>query len=141
MFKHDVNTGNHESVLGNEGKDVKQRNIFTVNKQYMVHYCNNTYIYNTFNWQDTLTEYQCYISILQNNLFYYQLHSIVKCITGDSNGNLRAQIPNPAVSDELLTQIMAWKSEGARIDDIITRLRMRTVPARHVHTIHSWIDG
>ena len=82
----------------------------------MVHYYNNTYI-------------------------IFLTGNIVKCITGDSNGNLRAQIPNPAVSDEPLTQIMAWKSEGALIDDIITRLRMRTVPARHAHTIHSWIDG
>ena len=62
-------------------------------------------------------------------------------ITGDSNGNLRAQIPNPAVCDELLTKILAWKNEGALTDDIITRLRIRTVPSRYVHTIHSWIDG
>ena len=33
VFKHDVKAGNHETFLGNEGKDVKQQNIFFVNNK------------------------------------------------------------------------------------------------------------
>ena len=31
VFKHDVKAGNHEKILGNEGKDMKQQNLFIMN--------------------------------------------------------------------------------------------------------------
>ena len=37
-FKHDTKSGNRESYLGNEGKDVKHQNIFTVNIISNIHY-------------------------------------------------------------------------------------------------------
>jgi len=43
------------------------------------------------------------------------------------------------VSNELLTEIMVWKNEGASTDDVITRLRLRTVPSNY--PVHNWIEG
>jgi len=43
------------------------------------------------------------------------------------------------VSNELLTEIMAWKNEGSSTNDVITRLRLRTVPSNY--PVHNWIDG
>ena len=40
MFKHDVKAGNCKDFLGNEGKDVKQQNIFTVNNKHYTVYGN-----------------------------------------------------------------------------------------------------
>ena len=47
---------------------------------------------------------------------------------GAADGTVQAKLPNPAVSTHLLMEIMKWKEEGAQEDDIITRLRPRTVP-------------
>ena len=60
---------------------------------------------------------------------------------GNQNENTIAEVPNPAVSSQLLKEIQSWKDEGASIDDVITRLRMRTVPPGYVGTIHNWCDG
>ena len=46
---------------------------------------------------------------------------------------------NPAVSKELLEEILSWKIEGASNIDVITRLRQRTVPRGYEY--HSWIPG
>ena len=35
--------------------------------------------------------------------------------------------------------MLFWNQEGSRIEDVVTRLRMRTVPSGY--TIHNWIDG
>ena len=40
---------------------------------------------------------------------------------------------------DVLSEIFAWKQEGATLDDVVTRLRVRTVPSGY--TIHNWIDG
>ena len=62
------------------------------------------------------------------------------CFIGDVNGNnIKAQIANPAVKHNLLTEILSWNQEGTTIDDVVARLRIRTVPPGH--TIHNWIDG
>ena len=46
---------------------------------------------------------------------------------------------NPAVSTHLLSEILLWNQEGARIEDVAARLRMRTVPSGYKS--HNWIDG
>ncbi len=50
-----------------------------------------------------------------------------------------ASEPNPAVGAALLKEILLWKLEGCSNDDVITRLRQRTVPEGY--TIHPWIAG
>jgi len=58
---------------------------------------------------------------------------------GDKNENIKAQVPNPAVDISLLREILSWTREGASCDDVIERLRVRTVPSGY--TYHNWIDG
>ena len=55
------------------------------------------------------------------------------------DGSIVAKKPNPAVPSDLLKEILSWKSEGASMLDVVTRLRQRTVPAGY--TIHTWIPG
>ena len=43
-------------------------------------------------------------------------------------GRRRGKRNNPAVSKELLEEILSWKIEGASNIDVITRLRQRTLP-------------
>lgn len=47
--------------------------------------------------------------------------------------------PNPAVSVEVLAEILKWKEKGATLTDIISRLRPRTVPRGY--TFHTWRPG
>lgn len=49
------------------------------------------------------------------------------------------QKENPAVTKELLAEILSWKAGGALDIDIIHRLRQRIVPAGY--TPHTWICG
>ena len=58
---------------------------------------------------------------------------------GAADGTVQAKLPNPAVSTHLLMDIMQWKEEGAKEDDIIVRLRPRTVPSGYTPT--NWIPG
>ena len=55
------------------------------------------------------------------------------------NGTIVASEPNPAVSEALLKEVLLWKIEGCTDDDVIIRLRQRTVPAGY--KFHSWIAG
>lgn len=57
----------------------------------------------------------------------------------DAEGNIKARVANPAISNCLLSEVLSWNQEGARIEDVVARLRMRTVPSGY--TIHNWIDG
>lgn len=50
-----------------------------------------------------------------------------------------AATPNPAVSTELLLEIMHWQREGATINDVCARLRQRTVPPGY--SFHTRIAG
>ena len=50
-----------------------------------------------------------------------------------------AEVPNPAVSSDLLKEILNWKQQGLMMKDIITRLRLRTVPPGY--TVHNWHQG
>ncbi|XP_065899778.1 uncharacterized protein [Dysidea avara] len=55
------------------------------------------------------------------------------------DGHVAAVQPNPAITDELLGDIKVWYDEGATSDDVIERLRLRTVPTGYA--IHSWTEG
>ena len=57
----------------------------------------------------------------------------------DSNGNVKAEVPNPAVDPGLLREILSWNRQGASVDDVIERLRVCTVPSGY--TTHNWIIG
>ena len=63
------------------------------------------------------------------------------CISVDDNGRIIARVVNPAVSSALLQDVDQWNKEGATIDDVIERLRLRTAPSEYVGTIHTWIEG
>ena len=58
---------------------------------------------------------------------------------GSPNGVISAQVHNPAVSNTLLKEIWQWKTEGCSDVDVITRLRMRTVPLGY--DVHTWVSG
>lgn len=51
---------------------------------------------------------------------------------GNKDGIVAASVPNPAISTELLKEIQ-------QCDDVIGRLRMKTVPPGYA--THSWIEG
>jgi len=57
----------------------------------------------------------------------------------DVGGCVTAVEPNPAVGSELLSEIKVWYEEHATTDDVIERLRLRTVPSGYA--IHSWTEG
>lgn len=56
----------------------------------------------------------------------------------DQNGTLTAMSSNNAVTLDLLTESHKWYSEGANQDDVVERLRLRTVPPGY--KIHSWTE-
>ena len=53
--------------------------------------------------------------------------------------SVAAYLPNPAINTELLKEIQQWYDQGATVDDVIDRLRLKTVPPGYV--THSWIEG
>ena len=59
--------------------------------------------------------------------------------TDNKDGNVTAVLPNPAISIKSLDEIKKWYAEGATIDDVIERLRLKTVPPGY--SIHSWTEG
>ena len=62
---------------------------------------------------------------------YFFVHSIV--ITAvNPDGSITAEVPNPAVSPELLKEILLLKVEHCTDSDIITHLRPKTVPEGYV---------
>ena len=48
-------------------------------------------------------------------------------------------LPYEAVSPVLIAEIQKWYSNGAEEDDVIERLKLRTVPPGY--KIHNWIEG
>ncbi len=55
-------------------------------------------------------------------------------------GAIKAAKINPAISEDLLREILLWKEEGGcSMDDIVVRLRQRTVPSGF--EIHTWFKG
>ena len=61
------------------------------------------------------------------------------CTIGLADGSVVAATPNPAVSTELLLEIMDWQCEGATVNDVCARLRQRTVPPGY--SFHTRIPG
>ena len=57
----------------------------------------------------------------------------------DDTDTVTAQIPNPAVSVDLLKEIHLWIEESCSFTDIIEKLRQRTVPSGYDY--HPWITG
>lgn len=55
------------------------------------------------------------------------------------DGSVTANLPNPAVPVDTLKEILQWRNGGAEEDDIIDRLRTRTVPEGY--TPHPWSPG
>ena len=65
--------------------------------------------------------------------------SVSKLCVGGKDGTVTTLESNTAISTELLSEIKKWYTEGATNDDVIERLRLRTVPPGY--PIHSWIEG
>lgn len=58
------------------------------------------------------------------------------------DGGVRAQVFNAAISKDLLEEILVWKEDGnCTMDDIVLRLRLRTVPTDYQDGIHTWYKG
>ena len=55
---------------------------------------------------------------------------------GGPGGDVKAEVENPAVSSNLLKDILKWQGEGSTMKDIIIRLRQRTVYQQGMNTIH-----
>lgn len=60
-------------------------------------------------------------------------------ISACAEGDVVAVVPNSAVSSTLLREIRTWMSDGATINDVLVRLRLKTVPTGYV--IHNWEPG
>ncbi len=58
---------------------------------------------------------------------------------GKPNGTVYSLAPVPHVSKSLLNEIASWKAEECSNDDVVTRLRLKTVPSGY--TPKAWIDG
>lgn len=58
---------------------------------------------------------------------------------GGEDGIIKATVHNPAVSSKLINEIAAWKEEDSTMEDVVTRLRARTVPRGYKY--HTWIQG
>ena len=55
------------------------------------------------------------------------------------DGQVVAEVPNPAVPTTLLEEILNWKMQGATTKDVLERLRVRTVPMGY--SPHTWTPG
>ena len=64
---------------------------------------------------------------------------MISYIIGNPDGSISAELPNPAVPEEVLEKIHRWKTRGLSDDHIIKNLRQETVPMGHI--IHKWTPG
>lgn len=62
-----------------------------------------------------------------------------KFIVESTVGEVVAEESNPAVPEEVLNEVWQLKQELISIEDIISRLRTRTVPSGY--SFHSWKKG
>lgn len=58
---------------------------------------------------------------------------------GGKDGIIEAEVINRAVPTSILKEILMWKGEGCTIEDVVTRLRIRTVPSGYGY--HTWSEG
>ena len=56
-----------------------------------------------------------------------------------SDGTITAELPNPAVSHELLQKIWSWTQNGVSLEDAIDRIRPCTVPTGY--PFNTWRPG
>lgn len=56
-----------------------------------------------------------------------------------ANGQIVGKVPNPAVEDRVLVEILQWRSQGIEWSNVIARLRPRTVPSGYAFI--SWKPG
>lgn len=52
---------------------------------------------------------------------------------------MTAEMSNPAVGCNILKDIWKWKEEGCSQEDVIIKLRIKTVPAGYKY--HTWHPG
>ena len=55
------------------------------------------------------------------------------------DGSVTAEQPNDAISEETLQMILDWKRSGLEMNNIIDRLRSKTIPPGY--PIHPWCPG
>ena len=55
------------------------------------------------------------------------------------NGTVVAESHNPAVPQYILNEIYSWMEQGACMEDVVERLRPRTVPCGYA--FHNWRTG
>ena len=60
-------------------------------------------------------------------------------ILANPDGSITALVKNDAVEPSLLKEILYWKVEHCTDQDVIARLRQRTVPAGYKYT--TWQPG
>ena len=73
-------------------------------------------------------------------LLWYSCSHVMLISTNNFPYNvIVSQVPNPAISNEVLKEIVQWKHEGLSLDGIIDRLRPRTVPSGYSY--HTLIEG
>ena len=58
---------------------------------------------------------------------------------GGKDGIIEAEVVNRAVPTSVLKEILSWKEEGCTVEDVIFRLRVRTVPSGYDY--HTWSEG
>lgn len=82
---------------------------------------------------------QCigYKSIIYSH--YSIIYSHYTQIVGGKHGIIEAEVVNRAVPTSVLKEILTWKEEGCTLDDVITRLRIRTVLSGYDY--HTWSEG
>ena len=76
---------------------------------------------------------QCSVHIHVTCLLCHYVHVVLP------DENIGAEHHNPAVSSDVLKEIWEWKQQGATLEDVIDRLRSRTVPPGYVP--HPWTHG
>ena len=60
-------------------------------------------------------------------------------ITAHADGHVTAELPNPAVTEDVLRNVQLWKESGVSEDTILKNLRQKTVPSGYIP--HNWILG
>ena len=60
-------------------------------------------------------------------------------LTVAKDGKVTAKVKNPAVTEEVLKSVYSWMMEVTIREDIIIRLRQKTVPSGNSY--HYWSQG
>ena len=60
-------------------------------------------------------------------------------LTVAKDGKVTAKVKNPAVTEEVLKSVYSWMMEGTIREDIIIRLRQKTVPSGNSY--YYWSQG